>query len=149
MMKETDLAIVNFCRLLARVRKLFRETHIYAEKQPCFKGVTTTVSHSEKDIITINERLPAVEVSFSVDGDLNEVIDKEKYSLGASIAIFYVQDEWRVEGDVGWSCFESGWDDYESFEMVAKNTIELEGELESFVNKTLNSYKSAIAEHIN
>ncbi|MGD9158473.1 MAG: hypothetical protein PVG39_08715 [Desulfobacteraceae bacterium] len=146
-MKETDIAIVNFCRMLAKIRKLFRETHIYAEKQPCFNGVTTTVSHSEKDIITVDERLPAVEISFSVDGELNEIIDKEKYSLGASIAIYYVQDEWRVEGDVGWSCVESGWDDYESFEMVAMNSIELENEIERFVNQTLNSYKSAIAEH--
>jgi hypothetical protein len=108
MMKEIDLAIANFCRLLARVRKLFRETHIYAEKQPCFKKVTTTVSHSEKDIITIKDRLPAVEVSFSVDGDLTKIFDGEKYSLGASVAIFYVQNEWRLEGDVGWSCSESG-----------------------------------------
>ena len=76
------------------------------------------------------------------------MLDEEKYSLGASVAIFYVQDEWRVEGDVGWSCFESGWDDYKSFEMVAKDIVELENGLESFVKKTLDSYKSAIAEHI-
>jgi len=145
-MNEENLLIASFCRLLARVRKMFRELHIHAEKQPCFNGVTTTVSHDEKDLMDSQKRTNAVEVSFSLDSDLKEVKDGDKHSLGVSIAIYFADNEWRIEGDVGWSCYELGWDDIDHFETVARTPHELEDVLEEFVAQTLGRYKIAVEE---
>ena len=145
-MTDSDRAVVSFSRKLASIRRMFREAHIFAEKQPCFRSVGTTVSHAERDVVDGDSRHPSVEVSFSVDGDLTQVIDEEKYSLGASVAIRFVQNEWRAEGEVGWSCFTLGWDEYRSFEMISKSVVDLEDSIEAFVASVLNCYREAIGQ---
>ncbi len=148
-MNEQDEVIVDFLRMLARIRKMFREAHIEAEKAPCFRSVGTTVSHGEKDLIENGNRKNAVEVSFSLDSELKQVTDGERYSLGVSVALYRVNSQWRVEGDVGWSCLKLGWDDIDYFEMTAETTEDLQQSLEPFVAKTLERYHRAIAEEEN
>ena len=85
MTSETQ-AVVDFYRLLANTRRHFRKSHISSESSWSFADVSGTTSHGEKELIDGDSRNSAVEVSFSLDSELREVLSVWRYSLGVSVA---------------------------------------------------------------
>lgn len=155
-MISEDAYIIKFCLALAQTREQFRSAHIYIEKKDFLKEVTTTVSHAQGDF---NEALlkgephtdidlvRGVEISYSLDAELKKVIDNEKYSLGASISIRSLEDHWLLQGEVGWSCINYGWDEHDSFEKEVDSAIDVIRELPVFCANVLSTYRAFVDSH--
>src|SRR5262245_28565002 len=90
------------------------------------------------------KRIDTVEVSYSLDCELFQETADGRYSLGASFALRHMGDHWRCEGDVGWSCRHSGWEDFESHEMRVDSVLESRSEIEAFVERVLKSQSGLI-----
>lgn len=154
-MNKEDINIIRFCSALAQTREQFRSAHINVEKKDYLKQVTTTVSHAQSDF---NEALlkgqphtdinlvRGVEISYSLDAELLEIIEEEKYSLGASISIRSLKDHWLLQGEIGWSCINSGWDEYDSFEKEVTSADDVINELPVFCNRVLSAYQKFVEE---
>ena len=152
-MKNEDESIVQFCVVLAKTREMFRSEHIHAEMGTLFKQVTTTISHAcgnfneslLKGLPVFNDQTVfGVEISYSLDAELKEMIDDDKYSMGASLAIRSLGNRWLLQGEVGWSCKSCGWDDYESFEQDVDSARDLVKVLPEFCGKMLSSYRALV-----
>ncbi len=155
-MNKEDIYIIRFCSILAQTRKQFRSAHIYIEKKDFLKEVTTTVSHAQGDF---NEALlkgephtninlvKGVQISFSIDAELIETIEEEKISLGASISIRSLENNWLLQGEVGWSCINSGWDEHDSFEKEVDSAEDIISELPLFCESVLSAYRVFVDSH--
>jgi hypothetical protein len=152
-MKNEDELVIQFCAALAGARELFRAAHIYVEKKPYVKNATTTVSHARgnfneallKGQPTSEERVVyGVEISYSLDADLREMIDNDKYSLGASVAARSLGDHWLLQGEVGWSCTSCGWEDHDCFEENVESAQAVLIVLPAFCEKVLLSYRAFV-----
>jgi len=152
-LKNEDIYIIRFCSVLAKAREQFRLAHIYVEKKDFLKEVTTTVSHAQGEF---NEALlkgephtdinlvRGVEISYSLDAELQQVIEEEKYSLGASISIRSLEDHWLLQGEVGWSCISCGWDEHDSFEKEVDSAEDVVQELPLFCESVLSTYRTFV-----
>ena len=136
-------AISSFCRVLAGLRKSFRQLHIFAEKQACFSGVTTTVSHSERDLTEGETRTPMVEVSYSLDADLREHHPVAK-SCGVSLAIRILESKWALAAETGYSCVKIGWEDVEFFEDTFYEPSQLAARSDAILKRAFASYKGEV-----
>ncbi len=145
MMTSESQAIVDFCRILARTRKRFRQSHIAAEKSGCFADVSCTTSHGEKGLIDGNTRNSSVEISFSLDSELREVSNNGCYSAGASVAIYNVDGVWKCYGDVGWSCLDIGWEEFLSEEAEFDSLEQMKTGFLDFVEAILKAYDGLLA----
>ncbi len=154
-MNKEDIHLIAFCSALAEVREQFRLTHIYIEGRYYLKKVTTTVSHAQGDF---NEALlkgeyqsktklvKGVEISYSIDAELLRIIE-EKYSLGASISIRSLKNNWLLQGEIGWSCINSGWDDHDSFQKEVHSGNDVFHELPTFCESVLSTYRNFVDSH--
>jgi len=146
-MSQESQTIVEFCRVLACVRTLFRDSHIAAENSGHFADVKCTVSHAEKDLLVGEKRVGSIEVSFSLDGELPMITDDVKYSLGASVAIYNMDDDWACRGDVGWSHRDSGWEEFTSMDTKFTSLAQLGDGLSQFVESVLRNYGDLVNQH--
>lgn len=139
---------VDLCVALATMGKHFRHSHIRVEKLGFLRNVTTTAGHGETELILASGGHRTVESSMSLDADLAFPPDDYKSSIGVSVAVFFdfVERKWTLRGDIGWSCKETGWEEYESFEEDADSVDELTSRLQPFVARALQSYDKLIAE---
>ncbi len=156
MTNEGDRSIVQFCSALADACKLFRTAHIRVEKKSYLKDVVTTVSHArgyfneallKGQVKSDAKGVSGVEISYSIDGELNEPVDNDKYSIGASIVMYSLGDHWLVQGDVGWSCLSCGWDDERSFEWEVENAQAVIDGLPRFCGEILSAYIALVDAH--
>jgi len=136
-------AVVDFCRLLALTESLFRKAAVNIRKYGYFKTVEWSTAHAERPLTDGSNRIDTVEVSYSLDCDLPEVTEDGSYSIGASVAIRFVCDHWRCEGDVGWSQ-KLGWSEYKSREIRLDSLAELHAQLPDFVKFVLADYGTLI-----
>ncbi|WP_146119189.1 hypothetical protein [Blastopirellula marina] len=143
MTSETQ-AVVDFCRLLARTRKRFRQSHISVESSGRFANVSCTTSHGEKELVDGNSRNRSVEISFSLDSELHEVLRDGRYSLGVSVAIYNVDGVWKCYGDVGWSCRDTGWQEILSEEVDFVSLEQMKTGFLGFVERILVGYEGLV-----
>ena len=141
--RESEI-VELFCRILANVRRQFRKCHILIENTKCFKDVSCTVSHAEKNLTLQGESQKCVEVSFSLDSELPEVTEDGRYSVGVSVAVYKLQDKWLCQADVGWSVLELGWDGFRDFSSEYETLQELIDELPMFTSQALDEYVKMI-----
>lgn len=106
-----------------------------------FADVGCTVSHSEKDMIDANGRERSVEISFSLDSELPRPTDSGRYSIGVSVALYHLSGKWVCHGDVGWSCIDSGWEEFQSEESEYLSLSELRRGIPSVVSRLLKAYR--------
>jgi len=145
-MSETKI-IVEYCHMLGSIRRMFRRAHIAIERSGRFKDVTCTVSHAEGQHAVVfgeKQRIDTVEVSYSLDCELFQETADGRYSLGASFALRHMGERWRCEGEIGWSCRDSGWEDFESLEITVDSVLESRSEIEAFVERILKSQAGLI-----
>lgn len=155
-MDEKDAFVIEFCSMLAKVDHLYRRSHIYVEKKKCFKKITTTVTHNEgfynKNRLkglgpyTEDKGIQGINIDYSLDAELQEMIDDEKYSIGGSFSLMSLETHWWVQGEVGWSCL-WGWDDYKQFDIDFDSAKEVIEELPSFCENLLSVYRELVDLH--
>ena len=96
------------------------------------------------DLIDGEKRYNAVEISYSVDAELRSATPDGKYSLGGSVAIYFIKEGWKLVGDVGWSCRDVGWEPYYSRELEGVSLTALQAALPAFVKDILSRYVSFV-----
>lgn len=150
-MNKDDTLILDFCSVLAAIRSLCRDTHIYLERLECFKQVQTIVSPfrqaEDRDDFQEYARR-GVSLSFFIDADLAKIIDVNKCSLGFSLVIRYSGDHWVAEGEIGWSGRDVGGDTIASHDLSAKSINEFIKGLPTFTEQVLKEYRLIVQEHV-
>ena len=147
-MKSDDAALVRFLDVMADVREQFRKVHIRAENAATFTSVTTSVSPFRESASTTFPTPPGVSLSFFLDASLNEPDRDGKSSIGVSVTISRVGDQWLVEGEVGWTYVRVGWDSFEEAEIVLDSSESLMDRLPTFAKSTLETYEKAVADYL-
>lgn len=85
-----------------------------------------------------------LEVSISLDSDIESERDSERFSLGVSVVLEYQSGSWRVLGDTGWSCRESGWETDMSEVAETESVQDALLELEGVTRKLLSRYSALV-----
>ncbi|MCO7227473.1 hypothetical protein [Pleionea sp. CnH1-48] len=149
--KDCNQLVSFFLRALGVVRASFRRAQINVQKQSEVKSVVVSVnpSYSEESTETENDYAQdGVTLNIALDADLNLKGPDEQDGMGVSLLIRRSNNNWIVEGEIGWSSSYIGWDQFYEKELVHQNISEVIEMLPPFVESLLDDFQAKLAEHL-
>src|SRR4051794_29190147 len=103
--------VVRFISFLALVRSMFRQTHLFAEKENVFCDVSTNVEPFKVEESEYAD--DGVTLSIALNANLRNPRDSERQALGMSLLIRRSSGNWIAEAEVGFTGRDVGWDPFE------------------------------------
>lgn len=116
-------AIVRFISSLAGIRSMFRQTHLFAEKQNIVQTVSTQVEPFKGEVSDYADK--GISLTIALNANLRSPPDLERHAVGMTLLIRRRGGKWIAEAEVGWTGRDIGWDPFESREIERASPEEL------------------------
>jgi hypothetical protein len=142
-MSSSDV-ILNFIEFLASVRSMFRQTHLYAEKQPALRDVTTSIEPFKAEGSHYSDL--GADLSFELTANLRDPPTSERRSIGMSLLVRRSAGTWFAVGEIGWSGDEVGWDSFQSKELEYSSPEDLMANVHTLVEWMDFAFRAAVTE---
>jgi len=135
---------IELIAFLADARSMFRQTHIFAEKEAAISDVFTTIEPFKAEDTRFADR--GVTLSIALNANLRHPRNPEKRALGMSLMIRRSAGIWIAEAEVGWTGNEVGWDPFASKEIQHASPEEVFANLPALVTWMDSVFRQTVAE---
>lgn len=135
--------ILEFLSFLATTRAIFREVHIFSERSPALRDVSTSVMPFKCKPSDYADE--GVTISIALNAELRTPLDSERQAIGMSCLLRHAGEQWHAEVEVGWTGAEVGWDDFESWEAQAISIEEIESQVPPLVELAGARFRAEVA----
>lgn len=141
-MNSTEI-VLQFLAFLAQVRAAFRQVHLFAEKSPALRTVSTAVIPVEVKPSDYADK--GVTICVALDAELRKPIDSERKSLGISLLLRHTRGMWLAEAEIGWTGKKIGWNSFDSKEAQGKSIDEIMNTIPPMVEWMDRRFKEEVA----
>jgi hypothetical protein len=137
-------AFVRFIVFLSDARSMFRQTHLFAEKERTIRDVSTLIEPFKGEESQYADY--GVTLSIALSANLRDPPNVERRALGMSLLIRRSSGTWIAEAEVGWSGNEVGWDPFASREIQSTSPEDVIANVPALVAWMDSTFRSAVAE---
>ena len=115
--------VLRFVGFLAVVRSMFRQTHLFAEKQRSLQSVSTSVEPFKVEDSAYADE--GVTLTLALNANLRKPPSSERQAVGMTLLLRRREGRWIAEAEVGWTGRDVGWDPLASKEIECASPEDL------------------------
>lgn len=150
-MLDENKMIMNFLLALAEMRRDFHglklEINKWAGVSAASQTFTVSGASNGRDFDrTYSDR--GITLLMALDSTVNKEGPEGQHSMGVSVLLRFPENRWLVEGEIGWTSTEVGWDQFIEDALSAHDIGSVIDKLPDFTRAMLASYKKALKAHL-
>jgi hypothetical protein len=136
--------IIGFIAFLSDVRSMFRQTHLFVEKERAIRDVSTLIEPFKGEESQYADC--GVTLSIALNANLRNPPNLERRALGMSLLIRRSSGTWIAEAEVGWSGNAVGWDPFASRKIQSTALEDVIANVPALIAWMDSTFRSAVAE---
>lgn len=150
-MTDENKLVMDFLEPLAEMRREFQGLKLEIDKWVGVGDVSqaftvSSVSDGKEFDRTYSDR--GITLLMALDSTVHKEGPQGQHSMGVSILLRHPDSRWLVEGEVGWTSSEMGWDQFIEDTLSTADISNMIGRLPEFTRAMLASYRSALKAHL-